>query len=878
VSTSKAIPVESVTLDKTTATLKEGETVTLVATVLPANATNNTGVIWTTSDATIATVADGVVTAVKAGTATISANAGGKSGTCAVTVTEKINQIADITEASKTYTVQGVVGAINTKSFVLTDGTHSVLVYQNAVPTVKVGDYVQVSGTSSSYNGAFQLGGTIKVTALTEGTAPTEAAATPLTAAIADSWAVAKATFSTADIVKYSWKATAVVSGSYTTLNFVGSDTVIEPVYVDSKVYSFVEHKVYNVEAYFTGYSSKNKYASVIVTKAEVEEFAPTTITISAENNATKIVKGATVQLTAAVTAAGAYEKVNWTSSDDTDDAIAAADKVTVDATGLVTAPATAGEHDVTITATSAFTGSTVNATYKLTVVGKSVVIDGLNLLSINEKSKLTYSTTDDSTTATFTAVSSDTTLATIAADGTVTPLKAGEVTITVSSEGYSEATFAITIVSNIAGTHGLANNAAVTTKGVVKGVVAGTGYMLADNFNTDGTANYIYVYDKASTLAVGAYVEIVGKVTTGYGYELVPTTTTVLETTAPTITDTAKSWTNTEFDAWDGLSCSLVTIPYIHLATTTDSKGNKHLNFTVPESSNKGSILSTETIADGLYSITGYSAVISSGYRSFILTGTPTAATTPALTGITITAENSATTIEQGGTVQLAAHQTPFGAESAITWTSSDTADTTIVAANKITVDANGLVTAPATAAIDHEVTITASSSTITGTFKLKVVAKPVRLNYLIDKTFSGIPTAYATPGSATDNDITMAFYNTTLSSNMIMFSGSTSRAKGMVYNTSATIRAISSVVVTFNKTKTDANAPASMTVSSGTAALSTAPTTSDIAPVKGTDGVYTLTYTPTGTTDTFFNICHTSTNTYAQYVDSILVTLVAA
>jgi hypothetical protein len=578
------------------------------------------------------------------------------------------------------------------------------------------------------------------------------------------------------------------------------------------------------------------------------------------------------------VTAAGAYEKVNWTSSDDTDDAIAAADKVTVDATGLVTAPATAGEHDVTITATSAFTGSTVNATYKLTVVGKSVVIDGLNLLSINEKSKLTYSTTDDSTTATFTAVSSDTTLATIAADGTVTPLKAGEVTITVSSEGYSEATFAITIVSNIAGTHGLANNAAVTTKGVVKGVVAGTGYMLADNFNTDGTANYIYVYDKASTLAVGAYVEIVGKVTTGYGYELVPTTTTVLETTAPTITDTAKSWTNTEFDAWDGLSCSLVTIPYIHLATTTDSKGNKHLNFTVPESSNKGSILSTETIADGLYSITGYSAVISSGYRSFILTGTPTAATTPALTGITITAENSATTIEQGGTVQLAAHQTPFGAESAITWTSSDTADTTIVAANKITVDANGLVTAPATAAIDHEVTITASSSTITGTFKLKVVAKPVRLNYLIDKTFSGIPTAYATPGSATDNDITMAFYNTTLSSNMIMFSGSTSRAKGMVYNTSATIRAISSVVVTFNKTKTDANAPASMTVSSGTAALSTAPTTSDIAPVKGTDGVYTLTYTPTGTTDTFFNICHTSTNTYAQYVDSILVTLVAA
>lgn len=49
-----------------------GETLTLTATVLPDDATDQT-VAWTTNDASVATVADGVVTAVAAGTATITA-------------------------------------------------------------------------------------------------------------------------------------------------------------------------------------------------------------------------------------------------------------------------------------------------------------------------------------------------------------------------------------------------------------------------------------------------------------------------------------------------------------------------------------------------------------------------------------------------------------------------------------------------------------------------------------------------------------------------------------------------------------------------------------------------------------------------------------
>ena len=82
------IAVESITLDKTTATVEEGAKVILTATVTPDNATDKT-VTWSTSDEAIATVSGGVVTGVKAGEVTITAKAGDKSATCTVTVTAK---------------------------------------------------------------------------------------------------------------------------------------------------------------------------------------------------------------------------------------------------------------------------------------------------------------------------------------------------------------------------------------------------------------------------------------------------------------------------------------------------------------------------------------------------------------------------------------------------------------------------------------------------------------------------------------------------------------------------------------------------------------------------------------------------------------------
>ena len=79
------IPVQSVSLSAATLTLNEGESKTLTATVLPANATDRV-VVWSVSPAGFATVVNGKVTGDKAGSCTVTATAGGKSASCAVTV------------------------------------------------------------------------------------------------------------------------------------------------------------------------------------------------------------------------------------------------------------------------------------------------------------------------------------------------------------------------------------------------------------------------------------------------------------------------------------------------------------------------------------------------------------------------------------------------------------------------------------------------------------------------------------------------------------------------------------------------------------------------------------------------------------------------
>ena len=111
--TVESIPVSSVELDKASLTLTEGDTYTLKATVKPDDAYEKTPT-WSSSNTSVATVSDkGVVTAVKAGTATITAKCGGKTAACEVTV------------QTKAIAVTGV--SLNTTSITLTVGDKQTL-------------------------------------------------------------------------------------------------------------------------------------------------------------------------------------------------------------------------------------------------------------------------------------------------------------------------------------------------------------------------------------------------------------------------------------------------------------------------------------------------------------------------------------------------------------------------------------------------------------------------------------------------------------------------------------------------------------------------------------------------------------------------------
>ena len=123
--TVEGVKVSEVKLDKTYVSLKAGETAQLTATVKPDNATDKT-VTWTSSNDKIATVADGKITAVAPGTATITATAGDKSATCTVTVAKEAQIIKDpkkYPDIPKDYAkVDPVVTTVNS------DGTKNMLV------------------------------------------------------------------------------------------------------------------------------------------------------------------------------------------------------------------------------------------------------------------------------------------------------------------------------------------------------------------------------------------------------------------------------------------------------------------------------------------------------------------------------------------------------------------------------------------------------------------------------------------------------------------------------------------------------------------------------------------------------------------------------
>ena len=91
--------VKGVSINNKVIEMMEGEVVTLIATINPSNASNK-NVYWTSSDQSVATVDNtGKVTALKAGSATITVTTedGGKTATCKLTVNAKVYPVTGVT-------------------------------------------------------------------------------------------------------------------------------------------------------------------------------------------------------------------------------------------------------------------------------------------------------------------------------------------------------------------------------------------------------------------------------------------------------------------------------------------------------------------------------------------------------------------------------------------------------------------------------------------------------------------------------------------------------------------------------------------------------------------------------------------------------------
>lgn len=94
----KTVAVTDITLDKPSIQMIKGEIVLIKANVLPANATNK-NVTWSSTNPSVATVANGLVTGVGEGSATIIATTedGAKMATCLVTVKSDVIAVQGIT-------------------------------------------------------------------------------------------------------------------------------------------------------------------------------------------------------------------------------------------------------------------------------------------------------------------------------------------------------------------------------------------------------------------------------------------------------------------------------------------------------------------------------------------------------------------------------------------------------------------------------------------------------------------------------------------------------------------------------------------------------------------------------------------------------------
>ena len=429
----KEIKVTGVKLNKSETSILVGGNETLTATVLPEDATNQK-VTWKSDKPEIATVdANGKVTGVKAGEATITVTTedGGKTATCKVTVSDTEIKVTGVTLNKTALTLETGASETLTATVAPAEATNKKVTWKSDKPEIATVDANgKVTGVKA---------GEATITVTTEDGGKT---------------ATCKVTVSDTEI-----KVTGVtLNKTALTLNIGASETLsatVAPADATNKkvTWKSSDAAVATVDTNGKVTAVKAGEATITVTTEDGGKTATCKVTVKTatiavtgvtlNKTATSLLVGGSETLTATVAPAEATnKKVTWKSDKP--------EIATVDANGKVTG-VKAGEATITVTTEDGGKTATCKVTVKPNLVSE-ITLAALAIYVGESKAVTATVKPDDATNKELTWKSSDESIATVDATGKVTGVKIGTTTITATARDGSgvSGSCTVTVLSHV--------------------------------------------------------------------------------------------------------------------------------------------------------------------------------------------------------------------------------------------------------------------------------------------------------------------------------------------------------------------------------------------------------------------------------------------
>lgn len=606
------VAVTGVSLDKTQASVVVGQTLQLTATIAPTDATN-AKVSWSSSDAAIATVSDaGLVSGVKAGSATITVTTsdGAKTATCALTVTLPAVTGVSLNKSSTSLLVGG------TETLVAT------VTPSNAADTSVTWATSDSSVATVSKSGLVTgvKAGTTKITVTTTDGGKT---ATCTVTVSAVSIAVTGMTLNKNSTVLLTTKTETlypIITPANATNQVVtwSSDKPSVATVSDSGVVTGVADGTATITAK-TADGGFSQTVSVTVSSTAVS-----VIGVSLNKSATTIVAGGSELLVATISPILATnQSLSWSSSDES--------VATVTSAGLVSGVKAGSAKITVVTAENSRVASCDVTIGAAAVAAKGVSLNKTNTtLKVGDTEALSATIAPlDATNQSLTWSSSASTVATVSDAGVITAKAAGSATITVkTADGGYTATCNVVVATSVVSVTGISLNktstalvvggsetlaatvtpggatnqsvswstsaagvATVSSTGLVSGVSAGTATITATTADGGYSANCT-VTVSSSTVPVDNVALNLAAATIGIGGSaqltatINPTTATNQNVTWASDTPTVASVSSSGLVS--GIAAGTATI------TVTTADGGKTATCTVTVSSSGGDVTIT--------------------------------------------------------------------------------------------------------------------------------------------------------------------------------------------------------------------------------------------------------------------------------------------